>query len=62
MAKLFGVKHAIWRKQLSAGQQGSISVEELYEGLDFAFTLNRDKFDELTRSLLTKTIAPIREG
>jgi len=60
MAKLLREARDL-KEQLSAGAIGSIQVEEIYEGIDFATTLTREKFEDLTRSLIRRVLQPLHE-
>lgn len=46
---------------LSANTMAPISVESLYDDLDFRSTISRDKFEELCEDLWDRSLAPLKE-
>jgi len=48
------------KRQLSASTQAYVEVDALFEGIDFASTLSRAKFEELNLELFKSTIFPVK--
>lgn len=47
------------KRTLSTATQASIEVDSLFDGIDFAITLTRAKFESLCDSLFRRTVAPL---
>ena len=48
------------KRTLSSATQAYVEVDALFEGLDFASTLSRAKFEELCNDLFAQTVAPVK--
>ena len=49
------------KRSLSVQQQDRIEIENLYDGVDFSFTLTRAKFEELNMDLFKSTLTPVKK-
>jgi len=49
------------KRTLSSASVASIEMDSLYEGLDFAATISRAKFESLCDDLFRKTIEPVEQ-
>jgi L1 cell adhesion molecule like protein len=51
----------IAKRTLSSSSVASIEIDSLYEGIDFASSITRAKFENLCDSLFRKTMAPVEQ-
>jgi L1 cell adhesion molecule like protein len=49
------------KRTLSASSTASIEIDSLYDGIDFATTITRAKFENLCEDLFRKTMAPVEQ-
>jgi len=49
------------KRTLSSSSTASIEIDSLYEGIDFASTITRAKFENLCESLFRKTMLPVEQ-
>ena len=49
------------KRTLSSATVANIEIDSLYEGVDFATTITRAKFENLCESLFQKTMAPVEQ-
>ena len=49
------------KRCLSSSSTASIEIDSLYEGIDFATSITRAKFENLCDSLFTKTMEPVEQ-
>lgn len=48
------------KRTLSSSHEARIEIENLVEGVDFAETLTRARFEELNADLFKKTLSPVQ--
>ena len=49
------------KRTLSSATVANIEIDSLYDGVDFATTITRAKFENLCESLFQKTMAPVEQ-
>jgi L1 cell adhesion molecule like protein len=49
------------KKTLSSAAQATIEIDSLHDGIDFSSTITRARFEELSQSLLRRTLEPVEQ-